>query len=603
MKSNLTKLLAIICFCLLIIALLVAYTHPASGYELNIYSSTPLVVWVSVIFCFFCGGFIIVSQIITRGYENSRIWILGLLILIAARVVLLYTPYIRGYISWMGDDIGYIGMVHDILINGHFTSINFYPVTHIFLSGIIYITGLPEIAVSNLSTAFISVLFILFIYLLTGAVTNDKSKQLLSVLIAGCVLIAEGYNAILAPNGWSILFMPLLFYLYFKYASPSYRILFLIILVMYPFFHPISSLLVIIALLILELTKWSFSRSVRRSSAQLSSPPPNYFLAFTVIEFMIFTTWIIGHSEFNTNISLFWQQITSGFGSGKVAELTSSLNKINVHGIDFYILVFKMFGADLILIVLSIIGILWLLKQKYNSYYNRIRKVRVFLPLAGVFGVFGFLFVAYMLGLPGIGTLGQGQWDRRFLGYVDILLPVFSAVALSTLLFRRSSRTLALLTFGCLIGLSSIISIFSVYASPYISQPNNQITLKDMIGTKWFIDEKDMSLGNIFIMSPPVSFAEGIIGFTSADERSDLFGSQAADHFGYNGRNKLGAEYPRDAYLTLTAYDRTIYNTVWKEVGRFNNADFEKLGNDSTVSEIYSNQGMDFYYVRSSAGS
>ena len=207
-------------------------------------------VWILIILSFFGGASIILIQVVTKGNENNKIWLIGFLIIILSRVVLLYVPYIRDYISWRGDNIEYLGMVKDILVSGHFSIDNFYPITHIFLSSIVNITGVSDLIVANLCTTLISILFIFFTYVIVGAITHDKRKQMLSVVIAGIVMLADGYNVILAPNGWSILFMPLLFFLYFKSHDGSYRLLLIILLVIYPFFHPLSSLIVIIALFI-----------------------------------------------------------------------------------------------------------------------------------------------------------------------------------------------------------------------------------------------------------------------------------------------------------------------------------------------------------------
>lgn len=110
---------AIICFVLLAIAVLVAHQSPATGYELSIYAATPSAVWICLFLSIIGGVAIIVHQVATGGYKNSHLWLIGLLILILASVSLLYLPYIRGYVSWRGDNISHLGLVKDILFSGH----------------------------------------------------------------------------------------------------------------------------------------------------------------------------------------------------------------------------------------------------------------------------------------------------------------------------------------------------------------------------------------------------------------------------------------------------------------------------------------------------
>jgi hypothetical protein len=596
--NNILKLIAIISLLSLLAAILLAWLNPAMGYELDIYVSTPILTWIFLIIAMLGGVGIILHQILTKGYEASRLWYLGLLVLVLFRFGLLYIPYIRGYVSWNGDNIDYLGLIKDILQSGHFTSTNIYPVTPTFLSSVIYITGITDRVVANLSTALISVLFVFSVYLLIGVLSHNKKIQIISVLIAGSVMLTAGYNVILSPNGWSILFIPLLFYLYFHRSSGAYFPLLLIFLILYPLFHPLSALMVIIALSILELGRWLLS-CFRGKDIKYGISSSTSLNVCILLEFIIFSTWILAHQQFNPNIRLLWDQITSGLGSGKMAQLEESLAKINVHGLDFYLLIFKMFGSDIILIGISVIGIFWLIK---NYIKKTIQGIQNIIPLIGIFIIFGIFYAAYLLGLPGMTSLGNGQWDRRFLGYVEILIPLFSAVGLYTLFKTSHSRKLVYSCGTFLVLISSVLSIASLYNSPYISQPNDQITLMDMTGARWFIDKKDIAIGSSYIISPISNFAEGIIGSTATNQRIDISKNitQLPDHFGYSAYNNLGMQFSKDTYAVITIYDRTIYSTVWKQVGRFNNSDFAKLEEDSTVNKIYANNEMDIYYINAS---
>jgi hypothetical protein len=72
---------------------------------------------------------------------------------------------------------------------------------------------------------------------------------------------------------------------------------------------------------------------------------------------------------------------------------------------------------------------------------------------------------------------------------------------------------------------------------------------------------------------------------------------QFVDHFGYANKTSLGSQYADNKYAAITRFDRVIYSTVWKEVGRFNDSDFEKLEQDFTVNKLYANGETDVYYV------
>lgn len=591
-RRYIQKIIGIICFSSLSAAVLIAWLNPARGYELNIYESTPIFVWIFVTLAIL-GGIVIIILALTMRGESKNYWILGSAILIISRFSILYIPYIRDYVTWSGDNIRYWGLIKDIVLTGQFSSNNFYPITHIVISDVILITRMPLAIGANLSTAFISMLFVLSIYLFVGAITRDKHIQIISLVISGSVMLLESYNVILAPNGWSILFLPLLFYLYLNHTKHNYRVLFVILLLVYPFFHPLSSFMLIIMLIILEIMKWIVPHFLVKNRL-VSSPP---FIAYAVIEFTIFILWVIPQQRFNSNIEIIWQQITSGVGSGKLAELGENLNKLNIHGTDFYVLLLKMFGADIILIILSIIGIICLLLRIKKRHIGS--NSQELLPFACVFCVCGIFYLAYLLGLPGTSSLGEGQMDRRFLGYVEILIPLFAAFPICVLLVSINFRRLAFCAVFCLIGISSILSIISLYNSPIIEQPNAQVTRMDMTGTQWFINAKDKSVDCTYISSSPVDFAYAILGTTETENWINIYNdvSQLPDHFGYDEQASLGTQFFSDQYMVINQSDKIVYSTVWKTVGRFNNVDFEKLRSDFDVNKLYSNSEMDIYYI------
>jgi len=159
-----------------------------------------------------------------------------------------------------------------------------------------------------------------------------------------------------------------------------------------------------------------------------------------------------------------------------------------------------------------------------------------------------------------------------------------------------NSFILIILIFG------SALSIASLFPSTFIRQPNPQVTTMDMTGMKWFIEKKDYSIGCVFVSVRPFRFSDAIIGYdVTRRQRPDIAYSRepVPDHFGYSQYYGLGTQYLKDKYLTMTRTDRTVYTTVWKEVGRFDNTDFEKLELDSTVSKLYSNSEMNVYYIKS----
>ena len=166
-----SKIATICAFLSVSLALVFAWLSPATGYELDIYSDTPFFTWVFIIASMFAGAGIILHQLFTRTYRQSRLWMLGFGLLIVSRLALLWVPYIRGYLTWDGDNITPWGMLLDVLKTGHFDVQNAYPVVHSFLVQVIQITGMPGGLATNLSTGLFSAFYIISIYLLSTRIT------------------------------------------------------------------------------------------------------------------------------------------------------------------------------------------------------------------------------------------------------------------------------------------------------------------------------------------------------------------------------------------------------------------------------------------------
>jgi len=318
-----TSKLATICgFLSLGVALMLAWLNPATGYELDIYGSTPLATWLLIGAAMAIGAGVILHQLLTSGYKHSRLWMLGFALLLVARLALLWVPYARGYVTWGGDNITHWGM-------------NSYPVTHSMLAQVIQLTGLPIKTVTNLSTGLFSAFYIILIYLLSTGVTPKPKYQLAAVLLAGLIIVMGGYNVLLMPNGWSILFMPLLFFLYFsKGKGLAFSFPFILVLALFPFFHPLSSLMTglsFLMILAISVPLWHYlGKKAEPDGIHLNTGRP---LTPSILQFVMLIPWILSFDQFKPNIRNMWTQITSGAPS-QFGNIEDTLAKINMTGWD-----------------------------------------------------------------------------------------------------------------------------------------------------------------------------------------------------------------------------------------------------------------------------
>ena len=290
-------MIAIVCLVLLTGALLIAHSSPATGYELSIYASTPVLVWIFLALACAGGVFLIVHQVVTQQHERSRIWLVGFLILLLVHVSLLYVPYIRNYASWQGDNLTHWGHLRDILNTGHFTKLNPYPVTHTVLAQVVSVTRLPLGTAANLSTCFLSVGFVLSAYLLATATLPQKGQQMLAAAVAAAVMLFGGYHVCLMPNGWSIMLFPLLLYAVLKCHNWAHLVIALTLVVLYPFFHPLSSLMAGAALISIVLLTLALRYVFGRAKGTGGAPALGRILTLASIDLAILFPWLLSFKE------------------------------------------------------------------------------------------------------------------------------------------------------------------------------------------------------------------------------------------------------------------------------------------------------------------
>jgi hypothetical protein len=586
------KVIAATSLLLLGVAVVVAREVPAAGYELDIYSSTPLFTWIFLSLAMLGGAAIIIRQVANNDHATRWEWLLGLLVLMLARFTLLYIPYIRGYVSWHGDNISHWGLLKDVLTTGHLYAENYYPVTHSILAQTILVTGIPMMLVTNLSTALMSVLFIAGTYLLAKSVLPHRGQQILAVVVAALVMVEGGYNVFLMPNGWSILMLPILFCFFFrKEVSVAYVVSYVLLLALYPFFHPLSSFMVVVSLAAISV----FRRVIRRFSKKQSEVPvtASSVLVSAGIEIVILIPWVLSFNAFRPNIRQMWEQITSG-GPRILADMGDTLSKLGIHGTDLIVLYAKLYGAPSMLIILSLVALslTWRRWKKGEAGRDTLPVLEIGLLIV----LFGILYALYLVGTPGLQSIGA----PRLISYMVVLTPIAVGVTLYEAIRQpRIGAAAAIAISMALVAGTSGLSVMDLYRSPYNLYPNLQITRRNMDGMEWFLANKDPAIICLNTLSDPPRLADAIVGYQARHERVDISSRlpNIPDHFGYDVEDQPTVAVTTDRYYVLNDVDRVTYETVWKKVGRFEAADFVRLEADPTVARLYANDETNVYYV------
>ncbi len=363
-RSDITlKLLALLCVFLVMIALLLMYQSPTRGYELSIYDATPLGAWVMLLLSFLGGLAIVVHQLATKRYQETWTYLVGFAVIVLAATAFLCLPVIRNYFTWRGDQMAHIGFVQDIATSGHLPGYNPYPVTHTMLFEISAVLNWPIDKVVNLNTPLIFIVFVLVTFLLTTVVLPRRGQQLTATLFAAGTLAAMGrFN--LVPNTWSMLLLPLFFYCYFRRQESPFRILLIMLILIYPFIHPLSALMIIVSLAAIEFLKPVYAGLLRRLHVEV----PEWIGAGPVLwplamELLVFLPWVFTRSAFRSNVDALWWQLINFSGSTQGVQAAESLSKVQLDAWGIVMIIVKLYGAIFLVGVLACIGIVLVYRQ------------------------------------------------------------------------------------------------------------------------------------------------------------------------------------------------------------------------------------------------
>jgi hypothetical protein len=583
-------ILAILGFISIAVADIVLLSSPATGYELSIYESTPIIVWICVIFAIFAGILIIIRRAFVSDTNPRHFWLVGFLLLILARFSLLYIPNFRGYFGWQGDHITHLGMIVDIVESGSILD-NYYPITHIVLAETHLLTSLPISFLSLYSTAFFSVFYIIAIFILATAVFQDRKMQLLALAAAGGIFFTS-YDLLLMPNGWSMFLIPFLLFLYFRSRnSLKYKVLTLLILVTYPFFHPLSTLMVIEMFVVIGVLGILFNFIDNRDSG-FNTHLKNFPFLEVLLLSCIFIFWVLQFSRFEINLMSIYTTIILGgsIPSDPLADMSEKLLKVNMGTIDFLLYTLKTMGSEAIYLLFTALATILVFARYIRE--KTFRGMELFASFLVITYLVGIMYLGYLLN---VFSFLESFDPVRLQAFAVLFTPLAVGFVINHLL-ERKHRPIARLCV-VLILIASLLSIISIFPSPYTLQPNREITGMDMAGMNWILDAGDKDTGFICINSPPTRYADAIMGKQQSSQTMKWRYPTIPDHFGYDQHPSLGYSYAENQYAALTKMDRIMYSTVWDSVARFDDGDFDRLNADRSVNRIYDNGETEVFYI------
>lgn len=601
------KGILITCFVLQAVALILIKNSPITGYEASIYTGTPIQVWLILFFCLTCGIGIMIHQVYTKNYEKSSLWIAGLLACSFSYFIVLLLPALRGYFIYGRFDIvTHLSTVVKLSSNHHIESQNAYPITHILIKEISDICNISPSTLFGYVPALFSMLFIIYVYLIARLVLPTKGHAI-SVIIA-TIAIFPALSPYLAPQQLSNMTLPLGLFIAIRYlledsrVSKGYSILLVIMILLFPTFHPITALGLLIMVLTLALPAKAYGIVSRNNAARISNIVYERANSAMLLLAVWWLFWMMRFRSFDFAVQSIYFTLSEG-GSSAASFLAEDIDLATEYGFSVTEQFFKGYGSALLYMVLTFVSCCLL-----------IRKLRSDNNLKNLFSLFGPLVILTSLYILLFGfnmTLSPG----RVFSYVMLLCVIFVGFLIYEILqgkhFAKGEKLIKLcfVAFVIILILVSVNRVLMVYPSRYSLAANDQVTITELEGMEWFLSNKDPNVNRLTRITLVSDRLEELYlaqqGRESLHEGGTYSLQDAPYHFNYTNHRMLGESYEKDSYMMLNRQDRVRYTEIFPEVAkdRFYPSDFERLERDVSINKLYSNAGLDVWFIHSSTKS
>jgi hypothetical protein len=599
---RINSVLLIICFVILEISLIITWMNPAIKYEASIFKSTPLIYWIALIISLLIGFYIVILES-QSARKNKLHNYSALILIIIAYISFLALWIIRGYYFWCAEDpLSHLGAINNLLTIGHIDSTNIYPITHIFVVENVKLLNLDPINLCKYIPLLYGLFFVLFMYIFAKSIFSNKEIAFYVLLVSFIPMHLWYLN--LTPNHLANLTLPLAFYILIKYIyDKGYQwcILFIVMIILFPVFHPVPSLALLIMIIVLtppgiNITKKIFNKFFKFKLDMGKST----MIYSALILFVLIITWVSSFYIWNATIKNIQMLITEG-GPTQLDNLGANIAYAQSYGYSVFNQFLKVYGGLVIYLTFTVIGfiIVWnKIKNNASEYIYNYKFITLLMPMM-IFIIIMGLF--YLTNIQAFGA------DRLEI-YIILLSTLYVAYVLYQYVYKSSRsqniihKNIAIILVPVFLVFLFALAAINLYPSRFILSYNWQITKTETIGMNWLLHKKGKN--NITSLSiDPGRFADALLTKT---ERAEIkvndqipVNLKIPFHFGYNENSNLGEHYNDNVYMVLKYSDLILYKEVYPNMAniRFNDNDFIRLQEDNSVNKIYENGGFESYFI------
>lgn len=590
------KTVTLIGFLALGIGIISAYRNPATGFELSIYTSTPLLFWICSCFAVFGSVLVVFSN------TDKQTLLAGGFLGGLSMTTIAALPIIRGY-HYLGqeDSLSHLGTTVDLNAGLLLMTENRYPAVHTLGSVLHDATGLPLTHMLILLVVVFIVTFFAFIPLAVRQLTGDTTMTYIG-LFSGLLLLPLNHlspSTIIHPTSQAIMFAPaflLVFFMLYRHRTLRRSLLFLVTAAAFVLIHPQQAANMV--LFVGTVSVVQVGSHLYRGDGW--SRRDEWVLPEAFVFAGLFWLWV-------QNLELFWRNLGKvlqvPFTRTTVAETTVSrtLSLEAVGGSLPEVFMKLFFVSTLFAVLTASLMAVELFRGRIDL--QSLRPSERTTPDGGTpranfdYVFYGLLAVGAIFLLYLIGSISDQYF--RHLGMLMVFASILGSIALGRGVRHISTRhsapagRLAITSFllVCL-----VLTVPVVFPSPYIYDSSIQVTEAQMEGYGTTFEYQSDAVAFSDIRSSTSRYGHAIQGRdvpTEAYYREPPADRGVPDHF---ADRDLPGYYEEPTYVPVTDADRKRDPILWNGF-RFSQADFEYLDAEPGVNRVQTNGGYDLYLV------
>lgn len=555
-----------------------------TSYEVSIYNAFPRILWVNFILI----DVLALFWVLFDSKNGHRAIMIGILFLNQLTILLL--PLFRGYFIYGRFDVlEHLGRVKDILLTGNIGSGNFYPIMHILIAEIRTVAGVSLNSQTVWLPAFFWSILLMGYFVFVSNFTSDTNLGKLSSLI--WVFFPLGYwHSSMVGNMFSFEFMFLILGVWFSSIARAKKYLLTTIMyTMLVFFHPLTSMYLLMIFATLDLTTYYMSNA--------KSGRDYFTRGLGTIVAIVWVVWYLSFERTKYPLRKFLFSLV-GLIERKNSAFLMYISNVEKYNIPLLRIakfsLYRYWGVVLVggLALVTIVELLSFIRTK--------RKDKIDLKIV-IFVLFVFLFATWSMVNIFVKIV---NFERSLRYVIAFSVPLASMRIHRVEKFEVSRKKVIGLV--VIILLFSYFGSFTIHRSPLSGQLNFQVTAGEYYGMGWWFDRREDSLigyddGKI----TQYRFYKAWYGAESALRAKNLLHfargrSLIPEHFGYN-KGKLAGEFFRNpVYFILGRAVFEFYNvTIWDRTDywRWHPQEVFRLRHDETANIIYSSSDIDIYLI------